>query len=263
MKKWIIASVASVSPLLAQAAEWEYSVSPYMWLPTISLDSSNVRDGGSPIDGSRLEIGPTSYLDALSFALMLSGDMRRDDWVIMADLIYLDFEVDDKDIDFGRPGTGPIAGNYGADISGSIVTAAGGRTFVRNDRYYMDGLAGWRRFSMTLGLTGDLTSGRAVDVTRDLNFNDAFVAVNGRYVFGHDDRWSLRYYADVGTGESDMTWQARLGAGYEFGWGELFADYRHLDYDFGDVPRLGEVASVFSGPSIGATFRFGSSEQNR
>jgi hypothetical protein len=260
MKRMLIALLACVSPLLAQAGGWQYSVSPYLWLPTISLDSSSVGDGGSPVDGSRLDIGPTDYLDALNFALMLSGDMRRDDWVIMADLIYLDFGIDDKDIDLGRPGTGPIAGSYGADLSGSVITLAAGKTFVRNDRYYMDGLAGWRRFGMTFDLAGDLVSGGNIDISKDLEFNDAFVAVNGRYLFGDGDRWSLRYYADIGTGESDMTWQALLGLGYGFGWGDLFVDYRHLDYDFGDVTRLDDVASVFSGPSVGATFRFGSSE---
>jgi len=260
MKRMIIVSAASLSPLLSQAAGWEYSVSPYLWLPATSLDSSNVSGGGSPIDGSRLDIGPTSYLDALSFALMLSGDMRKDDWVIKADLIYLDFSFDDKDIDFGRPGAGPIAGIYSAGLSGSVVTLAGGRTFVDNDRYFMDGLAGWRRFGMTLELAGDLASGAALDASKDLDFNDAFVGVSGRYELGDGDRWSLRYYADIGTGESDMTWQAQLGVGYEFGWGEMFVDYRHLDYDFGDAPDLDDVTSVFSGPSIGATLRFGSSE---
>ena len=260
MRKVILALVACVSPLLAQAGDWAYSISPYLWLPTISLDSSNVRDGNSPVDGSGLKIGPTDYLDALNFALMLSGDMRKDDWVIMADLIYLDFGIDDKDIDFLRPGTGPIAGTYRADLSGSIITLASGKTFVRNDRYYMDGLVGWRRFGMSLGLSGDLLSGASIDISYDLEFNDAFVGVNGRYEFGDGGRWSLRFYADIGTGESDMTWQALLGLGYGFGWGDLFVNYRHLDYDFGNATRLAGATSTFSGPSIGGTFRFGSTE---
>jgi len=260
MKKLIIAVAACLSPLLAEAGNWEYSVSPYVWLPNITLDSSSVREGSGMVDGSRLKIGPTDYLDALNFALMVSGDMRRDDWVIMADLIYLDFGIDDKDIDFGRPGVGPIAGTYGADLSGSIITLAAGKTLLRNDRHYVDGLAGWRRFGMTLDLAGDLTSGDTINITSDLDVNDGFVAVNGRYIFGNGGHWSLRYYADIGTGESDVTWQALLGLGYRFGWGDLFADYRHLDYEFGDTALLGDVASAFSGPSIGATFRFGSSK---
>jgi hypothetical protein len=245
---------------MARAEGWEFSVSPYLWLPTIALDSSNVKDGDSPIDGSRLEIGPTDYLEALNFALMLAGDMRKDDWVLKGDIIYLDFEIDDRDIDLARPGTGPLAGTYSAGLKGSIVTLAGGRTFVRSESYYLDGLVGWRRFGMSLELAGDLTSGDAFDVATDIDFNDAFVAINGRYEFGDRGRWALFYYADVGTGESDMTWQAALGLGYGFSWGDLFVDYRHLDYDFGDISLLDDVASTFSGPSFGATFRFGSSD---
>ena len=260
MKKKTIALLACMSPLLAQAEGWEFSVSPYLWLPTISLDSSSVSEGDSPIDGSRLKIGPSDYLQALDFALMLAGDMRNGDWAFLGDVIYLDFGIDDKDIDLARPGTGPLAGTYSADLKGSIVTLAGGRTFVRNDSYYLDGLIGWRRFGMSLDVAGDLNSGETFEIETDLDFNDAFVAVNGRYLFGDSGRWALRYYADVGAGESDLTWQAVLGLAYRFGWGDLFVDYRHLDYDFGDTSRLDDLESTFSGPSFGATFRFGSSD---
>ena len=258
MKKTIIAVLACIPSFVAKAEGWEYSLSPYVWLPSISLDSSSFSEEGSPIDDSRLEVGPTNYLQALNFALMLAGDMRKDDWVLMGDLIYLDFGIDDKDIDLGRPDTGPIAGSYSADLTGTIITLAGGKTFLRDERFYVDGLVGWRQFGMSFDLAGDLVSGGNVDSGTDLDFNDAFVAVNGRYVFGGGNRWSLRYYADIGTGESDLTWQALLGFGYGFRWGDLFLDYRHLDYDFGDVTRLADVASAVSGPSIGATFRFGS-----
>lgn len=260
MKRIVSVLVACASPFLAQAEGWEYSVSPYVWLPSLALQSSSVSEGGSPIDGSELEIGPIDYLDALDFVAMVSGDVRRDDWVIMADFVYVDFGIDDKEIDFGRPGSGPIAGSYGADLSGTIFTLAGGRTLVRNESYSMDGLVGWRRVGLTLGLAGDLLSGDAFDIEKNLDLNDAFVAVNGRYAFGNGDRWSLRYYADIGTGESDMTWQALLGLGYGFSWGDLFVDYRHLDYDFGDVSGLDDLTISLSGPTFGATFRFGASD---
>jgi len=195
MKRTIIAATACVMPFATQAGDWKYSVAPYVWLPTISLDSSNVNAGGSPIDGDRVDIGPTDYLSALDFALMLTGDMRKDDWVVMGDFIYLDFGIDDKDIDLARPGSGPIAGSYEAGLSGSIIALAGGKTFVRTETYYIDG-------------------------------------------------------------ESDLTWQAVLGLAYGFDWGELFVNYRHLDYDFGDTDNFSDLGTTFSGPSLGATFRF-------
>ncbi len=62
----------------------------------------------------------------------------------------------------------------------------------------------------------------------------------------------MPYYLDVGTGESDVTWQAVTGIGYKFGWGEAFLVYRYLDYDFGK-----QIDSLtLSGPAIGVNFRW-------
>lgn len=256
MRITAVALLACSAPLLAQAEGWEYSVSPYVWLPTLSLESARATDSSGLVDGSRLDIGPTDYLKALDFALMLTGDMRKDDWVFKGDLIYLKFGIDDKDVDFFRPDTGPIAGEYQADLSGAIIALAGGRTLVRTANYHFDGLVGLRRVAMSLDVAGDLDSGGSIDLESDIDVHDAYVAVNGRYAFGEGDRWSLRYYADVGTGESDLTWQAVAGLGYGFGWGDLFINYRHLEYDFGDVRRFEDLNTTFSGPSIGGIFSF-------
>jgi hypothetical protein len=256
MRTTAIAVLACSAPLLAQAEGWEYSVAPYVWLPTISLESARAKDSSGLVDGSRLDIGPTDYLKALDFALMLTGDMRKDDWVFKGDLIYLKFGIDDQDIDFARPGSGPVAGEYEAVLDGAIIALAGGRTLVRTANYHLDGLVGWRRVAMSLEVSGDLDGGGSIDLSSDLDFDDAFVALNGRYAFGDGDRWSLRYYADIGAGDSDLTWQAMVGLGYGFGWGDLFVNYRHLEYDFGDVRQFEDLSARFSGPSIGGIFRF-------
>lgn len=231
-------------------------MSPYLWLPTISIDSANTRSPGSAVDGDRVEIGPTSYLDALDLGLMLAGEMRNGEWVVTGDFIYLDFGIDDKDIDFLRPGVGPIAGRYGAELSGTVITLAAGKTFAQTESSLADALIGWRRFGMSLDISGDLQGGETVALDSDMDFNDVVVGINGRYRFGNEKRWSLRYYADIGAGESDLTWQAVAGLGYGLGWGELFVNYRYLDYDFGDVDTFGGLEATFSGPSIGAAFRF-------
>lgn len=255
MRKLVFALAACGMPFAAQAEEWEFSLSPYIWLPTISLGSTEVDEGGGPGDGSDVEIGPVDYLDALDFALMLSGDVRKDRLVLMADIVYVDFGIDNKDIDVGRP-SGPVAGDYSAGLSGSVFTLSGGWSFYDTDRHRIDGLLGWRRFNLTLDLFGDLDSGEQLDITNDLDFNDGFVGINGRYKLGSGDRWALRYYTDVGTGESNLTWQAVLGIAYAFDWGDLYADFRHVDYDFGDNDELQEVTGFLSGPAFGATFRF-------
>ena len=59
---------------------------------------------------------------------------------------------------------------------------------------------------------------------------------------------------DVGTGDSDLTWQAMLGAGYAFDWGDLVAVWRYLDYDMPSGDLVENLDA--NGPAIGVTFKF-------
>lgn len=59
---------------------------------------------------------------------------------------------------------------------------------------------------------------------------------------------------DIGTGDSEVTWQAFGGLGYRFGWGKLFAGYRYMDYDLQDGAPLKNLD--IGGPIIGAVFTF-------
>jgi hypothetical protein len=40
------------------------------------------------------------------------------------------------------------------------------------------------------------------------------VGVKGRYTFGDDGKWFVPFYLDVGTGQSQLTWQISSGLGY-------------------------------------------------
>ena len=48
--------------------------------------------------------------------------------------------------------------------------------------------------------------------------------------------------------------QAMLGVGYAFGWGDLTAAWRHLDYDMKPGKAIESIS--FDGPGIAATFRW-------
>ena len=70
---------------------------------------------------------------------------------------------------------------------------------------------------------------------------DAIVGLRGRRNIG-GEQWFVTYYADVGAGDSDLTWQANVGAGYAFGWGDVVLAYRYLDYDEGrHLGALGQM----------------------
>jgi hypothetical protein len=58
----------------------------------------------------------------------------------------------------------------------------------------------------------------------------------------------------MGTGESQFTWQAVLGLGYDFGWGSVGAAWRYLDYNFKSSSAVSSMS--MSGPAVGISFRF-------
>ena len=61
-------------------------------------------------------------------------------------------------------------------------------------------------------------------------------------------------YLDIGTGNSDLTWQAAGGLGYRFGLCDLVAGYRYLSWDFKDSSPIKDMN--LSGPYIGLKFIF-------
>ncbi len=100
----------------------------------------------------------------------------------------------------------------------------------------------------SLGLPGRSGS-QGVDET---NW-DAIVGLKGSVVLSADRRWVLPYYVDVGTGDSDLTWQAMAGIGYAFDWGTVTVAWRYLDYQFNDSP-IEEMS--LNGGLVGLTFRW-------
>jgi hypothetical protein len=83
---------------------------------------------------------------------------------------------------------------------------------------------------------------------------DAIVGCKGRLGFGDSDSWFVPYYFDVGTGESDLTWQAMAGLGYTFDWGDVLVALRYLEYDLQSDSTIEAV--TFNGPAIAVSFRW-------
>jgi len=118
-------------------------------------------------------------------------------------------------------------------------------------------LAGFRYVGIDTELKLDIIgSDGVVDTSsrssRDLTEWDGIVGVKGQIRLG-DGRWYMPYYLDVGTGSSNWTWQALLGVGYAFDWGDVNLSIRSLSYDF-DSERDADLR--MTGPTLGATFRW-------
>jgi hypothetical protein len=83
---------------------------------------------------------------------------------------------------------------------------------------------------------------------------DAIVGAKGRFDIGTRGTWFVPFHADIGAGDSDLTWQLMAGIGYRLASGHLIAAWRHLDYRFQGDKAI-EGASL-NGPSIGFVMRW-------
>jgi len=88
--------------------------------------------------------------------------------------------------------------------------------------------------------------------SRNLTEWDGVHGVEGHVRLG-EGRWFMPYNLDVGTGSSDWTWQALLGVGYAFDWGEVNLSIRNLSYEFNGN---NDADLRMTGPTLGATFRW-------
>jgi hypothetical protein len=257
--------VFCVVPLsaLAQSDDdaWQYRGTLYVYAPSISGKTTFPESGG----GSSASVDGEDILNALEFAFMGAFEARRQDWGVFTDLIYLNLGAGasgSRDLTLGGeelPADAAAEIDYDLEglawsLTGEYQIASGSRT--------LDLLAGARLLDIESNLkwtiTGDVGSVPVVDRAGDrrttLQNVDAIVGCKGLIRFGSHQSWFVPYYLDVGTGESDLTWQAMAGLGYSFDWGDVLGALRYLDYDMASGSAIKEL--TFNGPAVAVSFRW-------
>ena len=245
---------------------------PYLWLPSFDAD---LRYGPPPPGGAsaNVKLDTGNVLERLNFAFFLQGEARKNRWLIASDFIYFDSGNEEsrvRSVDF-NPGAGPInvsttelnAGTRTA-LDAVVWTLVGGYNLVHDAGSTLDLIAGfryagidtrtdWTLTAAVMGPAGTQTFARTGGVDRSVNLWDGIVGAKGRVRFG-DGQWFMPYYVDVGTGDSDLTWQGTLGVGYAFRWGEAVLSYRYLYYKEDDGKLLEKLK--VDGFGFGVNFRF-------
>ncbi len=177
-------------------------------------------------------------------------EARRNRWSIIADGIYLDLGNEKNTILTGRSGT-PVNGSVDLSISAWVLTGAVGYDLVQSDRGTLAVVGGARYLDLSTDLTLGV-QGLQAERSRSEGLLDGIVGLRG--AINLSEHWYLPYYADIGTGDSDLTWQALAGIGYRFGWGDIRLVYRYLDYQMDEDKPLEDL--TVSGPLLGVGFRF-------
>ncbi|WP_295582352.1 hypothetical protein [uncultured Lamprocystis sp.] len=258
-----IPAAAAVDPF---DGAWHFNLTPYVWLPNINADlnydlrpraAALFRSGATQLS---TEIGPNDYLSNLQFALMLSGEARKGLWSVYTDIIYLDLGNQDSRIRTVRGLRGEsltnVAHQAETSLDGTVWTLGGGYTLAHGAWGHVDLLAGFRYLGLDTEFKWQLAGSyglldRTGKVSKNREDWVGLVGAKGEILFG-DTRWFMPYYLDVGTGSSSWTWQALVGVGYRFEWGDATLALRSLSYDFDED----DSNLRFTGPALGVTFRW-------
>lgn len=259
----LLSAVATLTsaPASAQTAKWEFGAAIYAYLPTISGKTTFPATGG----GSSVSVDADTILENLKMTFMGSFEASNGTWGGYTDLVYVDVgdsKSNTQSLNIGRRGIpAGTSANVDYDLKGWVWTIAGTYRLVADRDLKIDLLAGARaldlRQKLSWALAGNVGQVALPDRagTRELDEQnwDAVVGFKGRAAFG-EGRWFVPYYLDIGTGESKFTWQAMAGIGYSFGWGDVVAAWRYIDYQMKSGKPVEDLN--FSGPGVAAVFRW-------
>lgn len=232
----------TTSPAIAQGTgDWNWEAELYFWGADI---------GGTAGNGADIEISLSDLLDNLEFALMGTVWARHGNWTLFYDGVYLDVAADGTT----TGSIGPIEATAMAevDLRAWISTFGAGYKFYEAGNTFLNVVGGARALHLDTQLDASIGPG-TINIDESETNWDGIVGLAGQTEI--NDNWYLTYYADVGAGDSDLTWQARIGVNYRFDKWDLTFGYRHLDYDLSDNIAAVEELDI-SGPFIGARFRF-------
>jgi opacity protein-like surface antigen len=227
---------------------WKHSLDIYLWGASV---------GGQTNSGTDVDVSFSDLLDNLEFGAMGAYQARKGKWSVMADVIYLDVS-NTKNIEVGGDRI-RVPAEVDVDLTSWVVHAGGAYNFYEDEKGSMVGLTfGARYLDMSTDILVAFESripelDPEIPISASEGVLDFFAGFHGVVPIG--ERWYLPWAANIGTGDSDISWAALAGVGYRASsrWNVVLS-YRHQAWDFNDTLIIDNLD--FSGPMLGAAFQF-------
>jgi hypothetical protein len=243
----LLTLLSVLSPALGGAAETDWLIAPYGWLPDISLDQTiDSGGGGGGITASDL-------LSKTESAGMIRFEGARKRWGLTVDYIWL--SLADQTSLQAQP---PL--NFGIDIDGELdltVVEFGGFYRPTGDIEGVNYLLGVRQIGSDKVIVATPNNGQSQVFESDSNVTDVFLG--GRYIHHFNDRWDFNVRGDYSFGDSEGTLNLLASVGMRVaGPFALQLGYRHAVIEFKeDIDGVQNTTEIsLSGPYIGFVFRF-------
>lgn len=257
-----IATLVLPSLSVAETADktWSGRATLYAWLPSIDGETKT-----SDPDAPDEEVDIGKILDSIDSVFMGAIGVRRGNWGLISDYIYLDLsdeQANAASLQFDRLGASFDLG-YSARlrVTGYVWNLAGTYRLVDEPGYNIELLGGFRYLDLEeeLILQASVNGPSSPGSSNKWNFKakdgvlDGIVGIHGQARIGGSG-WYVPYYLDVGTGDTDYTWQALSGIGYAFASLDFSLTYRHLEWNVDSSDNLQSLS--FSGLVLGMGFRW-------
>ncbi len=235
----LMAGAASASAQEKSADQWQYDFEVYGWLPQLDITTAT---------GGEITLTLKDLLKNMDMMAMFDFGARKDKWSMNADFIYLNLGA--KEEISGEIINRPVTLNVDVDLRAVISSIHGGYQIAVNDKNQLDVIAGIRYLYIRVPLEfdlGDRTRKVTLGGSDDAKW-DGIVGLQG--VRTINDKWYFDYYGDIGTGDSDLTWQTKLGFGYHFNKFTGTFGFRYLRWNFDEKGDLDNLYII--GPYVGA-----------
>lgn len=226
------------TPVVEDTNKWKNEVTIYGWLPSISATTPLPDSSGDGLDADEI-------LDDLKMVFMGTYSGRNDTWSVFGDFIYFDMG-DSKNHTFSN---GDIA-YVSYDMKTLLIQVGMGYSLINNSDGILDVTAGIRYLDLDVDVNTDIFINRNLSASKD--FTDFFVGVRGAKNI--NKKWYIPYEADIGTGDSELSWQLFAGVGYRYDWGDIKLGYRYLKYDMEDDSFVEDL--TVDGAVLGVSIRF-------
>lgn len=236
-------------PAVTQAEEtsasddWKVSTSMYLWAAGV---------GGNVKNGSEIDVTFNDILSNLDMSFMGNLEARKDKWFVATDLIYI--SLSDSADGLLRPDAGDIAVKGSFALDQIILTPTVGYNLIDSKKGTLDTFIGvqYVNIDTTVKLSSvGVASSHYKKATETDDVFDGIVGVKGQ--LNLEGNWYIPYYVDIGSGDSNFTWQTYTGISYHMDQTNIFFGYRYLEWDLGNkvIDNLN-----LNGPIIGAKYTF-------
>lgn len=228
---------------------WEFSFTPYVWIAGLS-GSMRTPHGSSPSGTAAADFGTNLTSNLSGFAFMGAAEARYGRFGVIADLMT--FTISE---DFDTPNNLLFNGGN-SRVTSTTFSLYGYYRVVDDAAVTLDLGAGGRAYWVDTRVR--LNPGLLPGGTASPSHNWVDPLLTARAQFRFSPQWGMSVFGDFGGFNVGSTASWQVGATVDWrpaSWVDLRAGWRYMAIDYSGS-RGASLDLSFSGPIIGATFRF-------